>query len=88
MIYIQPAVRSKLSVSDVLDAALTRLIESEQNLDDAREEYDPRTIQEIANTSVLGLHYWTRTQEKVVLCLLSRVLDLFLFHQLCVGALR
>jgi hypothetical protein len=48
----------------VIDAALTYLIESERNIDDAREEYDPRVIQEIANTSVLGLHYRTEIREK------------------------
>lgn len=45
--------------SDVIDAALTHLIESRENIDDARDEYDPETIQAIANTSVLRLHYRT-----------------------------
>ena len=45
--------------SEVIDAALTHLIESEQNIDDARGEYPPGTVQEIANTSVLSLHYRT-----------------------------
>jgi hypothetical protein len=50
--------------ADVIDAALTHLIESKANIDDAREDHDPRTIQEIANTSVLGLHYRTEIREK------------------------
>jgi len=47
--------------SDVIDAALTHLIESEQNLDDAREELDPTTIR-LFNTSVLGLQYRTSVE--------------------------
>jgi hypothetical protein len=50
--------------ADVLDAALTHLIESEANIDDARDDHDPRVIQEIANTSVLGLHYRTEIRDK------------------------
>jgi Arc/MetJ-type ribon-helix-helix transcriptional regulator len=50
--------------SDVIDAALTHLIESKRNIDDAREDHDPRVIQDIANTSVLGLHYRTEVREK------------------------
>lgn len=46
-------------MSDVIDAALTHLIESEENIESAREEYDPETIQDIANTSVMKLHYRT-----------------------------
>jgi len=44
--------------SDVIDAALTHLIESEQNLDNARQELDPTTIQQF-NTSVIELRYRT-----------------------------
>jgi hypothetical protein len=51
-------------MSEVIDAALTHLIESKRNIDDARDDYDPRTIQAIANTSVLGLHYRTEIREK------------------------
>lgn len=46
-------------MSDVIDAALTHLIESERNMQQAREEYDPETIQSISNTSVLKLHFRT-----------------------------
>ena len=45
--------------SKVIDAALTHLLESHKNMDAAREEFDPETIQAIANTSVLKLHYRT-----------------------------
>lgn len=45
--------------SDVIDAALTHLIESEENIDEARDEFDPETIKAIANTSVLRLYYQT-----------------------------
>jgi hypothetical protein len=45
--------------SDVIDAALTHLIQSEQNLDDAREAGDlgPQTIKRLANTDVLRYRY-------------------------------
>jgi hypothetical protein len=58
-----PGIRRAVA-PDVIDAALTHLIESKANIDDAREEHDPRTIQEIANTSVLGLHYRTEIRQK------------------------
>lgn len=45
--------------SDVIDAALVHLIQSKQNFKDARGKHDPETIQEIANTEVLKLHYRT-----------------------------
>ena len=44
--------------SVVIDAALTHLIESYENLEDVRNDLDPITIQQF-NTSVLGLHYRT-----------------------------
>ena len=44
--------------SEVIDAALTHLIESEENLDNLRDELPPTTIQRF-NTSVLGLRYRT-----------------------------
>ena len=47
-------------MSVVIDAALTHLVESEENIRTAREEYDPVTIQELCNTSVLGLQYRTQ----------------------------
>ncbi|ELZ25280.1 DUF7386 family protein [Natrinema limicola] len=48
----------------VIDAALTRLIKSGQNIDDARGEFDPETIQAIANTSVIGRRYRTSIESK------------------------
>jgi hypothetical protein len=42
--------------SVVIDAALTHLIESEQNLDDAMELMGPATLEQL-NTSVLGVEY-------------------------------
>jgi len=51
-------------MSVVIDAALTHLLESEQNIDAARGEFDPETIQAIANTSVIGLRYRTSVVSK------------------------
>ncbi|GGN92818.1 DUF7386 family protein [Haloarcula pellucida] len=50
-------------MSDVLDAALTHLVESEENIQDARGEMDPETIQRF-NTSVLGLRYRTSVESR------------------------
>lgn len=50
-------------MSDVLDAVLTHLVESEENIDDARGELDPETIQRF-NTSVLGLRYRTNVESR------------------------
>jgi hypothetical protein len=49
--------------SDVIDAALTHLIESQQNLGEARNELDPTTIQNF-NTSVVGLRYRTSIERR------------------------
>lgn len=49
--------------SVVIDAALTHLIESYENLDDARQELDPTTIQQF-NTSVVGLRYRTSLESR------------------------
>ncbi|GAB3678967.1 DUF7386 family protein [Halopiger thermotolerans] len=51
-------------MSVVIDAALTHLVESKQNIDDARGDIDPRTIQTVANTSVIGLKYRTSVESK------------------------
>ncbi|WP_049934705.1 DUF7386 family protein [Haloplanus natans] len=45
--------------SDVIDAALTHLIESEANLNDVRDRYPPQQVKDCCNTSVLGLRYRT-----------------------------
>jgi hypothetical protein len=47
--------------SDVIDAALTHLIESEANMRELREEFDPTTLQAF-NTSVLKLRYRTSVE--------------------------
>ena len=51
-------------MSVVIDAALAHLVESEENILDARDEYDPVTIQELCNTSVIGLQYRTRIKSR------------------------
>ena len=51
-------------MSVVIDAALAHWVESEENIRTAREEYDPVTIQELCNTSVLGLQYRTRIKSR------------------------
>jgi hypothetical protein len=48
--------------SDVIDAALTHLIESEGNLDDVRDKYPPQQVKDCCNTSVLGLRYRTSVE--------------------------
>ena len=49
--------------SEVIDAALTHLIQSRENMDDARDELDPRTIQRF-NTDVLALKYRTSIDKR------------------------
>jgi hypothetical protein len=51
-------------MSDVIDAALTHLIESETNLHDVRDRYPPHEIKDCCNTSVLGLRYRTSIESK------------------------
>ena len=51
-------------MSVVIDAALAHLVESEENIRDARDEHDPVTIQELCNTSVIGLQYRTRIKSR------------------------
>ena len=50
-------------MSVVIDAALTHLIESEANLQAARDELDPVAIQRF-NTCVLGLRYRTYVESR------------------------
>lgn len=50
--------------SDVIDAALTHLIESESNLNDVRDEYPPQTLKDCCNTPVIGLRYRTSIESK------------------------
>ena len=49
-------------MSVVIDAGLTHLVESHRNIEKARDSFDPETIQEIANTSVVGLRYRTMVE--------------------------
>lgn len=51
-------------MSVVIDAALTHLLESKENIDQARGKYHPETIQAIGNTSVIGLRYRTFVESK------------------------
>ena len=51
-------------MSVVIDAAIAHLLESEQNIQDARGEFNPETIQELCNTSVIGLRYRTSVESK------------------------
>jgi hypothetical protein len=50
-------------MSDVIDAALTHLIESRQNIDELRGDVPPTTIQQF-NTSVLALYYRTDIESR------------------------
>jgi len=49
--------------SDVIDAALTHLIESKENIEDVRDEHPPQTIKDCCNTSVLRFHYRTEIEQ-------------------------
>jgi hypothetical protein len=51
-------------MSDVIDAALTHLIESHENLDNVRDRYPPQTVKDCCNTSVLGLRYRTTIEQQ------------------------
>ena len=46
-------------LSVVIDAALQHLLGSKKNTANVRSEFDPGTIQKIANTSVIGIRYRT-----------------------------
>jgi hypothetical protein len=50
--------------SDVIDAALTHLIESQENLEDVRDQYPPQQVKDCCNTSVLGLRYRTSIESR------------------------
>lgn len=51
-------------MSDVIDAALTHLIGSHENIDEARGEYSLDVIKDLANTSVIGLRYRATIESK------------------------
>lgn len=44
---------------DVINAALTHLIESQENLEDVHDHYPPAEVKDCCNTSVVRLHYRT-----------------------------
>jgi len=48
--------------SVVIDAALTHLIESKQNLDQAVNKHPPEVVKDCCDTSVLGLEYETQVE--------------------------
>lgn len=50
--------------SDVIDAALTHLIESYENLEEVRDAYPPQTVKDCCNTSVLGMRYRTSLESQ------------------------
>lgn len=50
--------------SDVIDAALTHLIESHENLEDVRDQYPPGELKDCCNTSVLQLKYRTSIEQR------------------------
>ncbi|WP_282349162.1 DUF7386 family protein [Haloferax volcanii] len=50
--------------SDVIDAALTHLIESYENLEEVRDAYPPQTLKDCCNTSVLGMRYRTSLESQ------------------------
>ena len=50
-------------MSVVIDAALAHLIQSEENIFEARDELDPVTVQQF-NTDVLGLRYRTQIESR------------------------
>jgi hypothetical protein len=51
-------------MSVVIDAALAHLVESQENIRNGRENYDPETIQDLCNTSAIGLRYRTRIESR------------------------
>ncbi|WP_142858110.1 DUF7386 family protein [Salinigranum halophilum] len=51
-------------MSVVLDAALTHLVESRENLEAVRDRYPPQEVKDCCNTSVLGLRYRTSIESR------------------------
>ena len=50
-------------MSVVIDAALAHLIQSEENIREARDDMNPTTVQQF-NTDVIGLRYRTEVQSR------------------------
>jgi len=51
-------------MADVLDAALTHLIESRENLEESRDEHPPQIVKDCCNTSVIGMYYRTSIESR------------------------
>jgi len=51
-------------MSVVIDAALTHLLESHDNLEQVRDRYPPQEIKDCCNTSVLALKYRTSIESR------------------------
>lgn len=51
-------------MSVVLDAALTHLVESRENLEDVRDRYPPQQVKDCCNTSVIELRYRTSIESR------------------------
>ncbi len=51
-------------MSVVIDAALTHLLQSRENLDDVRGTYPPETVKDCCNTDVIGLRYRTSIESR------------------------
>jgi len=51
-------------MSVVIDAALTHLLESHENLENVRDCYPPQEIKDCCNTSVLVLRYRTSIESQ------------------------
>jgi len=51
-------------MSIVIDAALPHLIESEKNIREGRNEFNPETVQQLCNTSIIGFQYRTRIKSR------------------------
>ncbi|WP_117592800.1 DUF7386 family protein [Haloprofundus halophilus] len=49
-------------MSVVIDAALTHLVQSRDNLEDVRDQYPPQTVKHCCNTDVVGLRYRTNIE--------------------------
>lgn len=50
--------------SDIIDAALTHLIQSKENVEDTHGDVGPETTQQLANTDILALHHWTSVDSR------------------------
>ncbi|WP_317988505.1 DUF7386 family protein [Haloprofundus salinisoli] len=51
-------------MSVVIDAALTHLVQSHENLEEVRGKYPPQTVKDCCNTDVVGLRYRTSIESR------------------------